>query len=478
MRSTFFGLEIGRRSLFAHQQALDTTGHNIANANTPGYSRQVVQLTETTPFAPPSFSRPRLAGMIGTGVEVASIQRIKDEFIEEELRAETQAAGRWDVRKDLLSEVELIMTEPSDTGLRAALDAFWSSLEDLAVNADQGPARSLVIQRAVALTDDLKQTYAQLKQLQDSINKSIGVKVDQINQIASQIANLNDQIMKATAAGLNPNDLKDQRDLLIKDLSKVIDVQLVEGELGDVTVTVSGTLLVDGLEARSLAAVPDPSNPSDPNYYQVQFASTGFVVPVADGELKGLLEMRDTTIPKYKDRLDLLAENIISEFNAQHQAGYDLNGLPGQPLFTGTGAVDIGVNPNIVADPSLIAAAASGDPVTPTPAPSDGDNALAMANLKKKLLSALGDQSIDTFFQSTISELGVESQAAETQATNQEALLGHLEQQQQSVSGVSLDEEMMNLVRYQHGYNAAARVVSVMDEVIDTVINRLGAGRY
>ncbi|MGE5507752.1 MAG: flagellar hook-associated protein FlgK [Chitinophagales bacterium] len=471
MRSTFFGLEIGRRSLFAQQQALDVTGHNIANANTEGYSRQVVRITETTPFAPPSFSRPTLPGMLGTGVEVTSIERLKSEFIEDELRSESQSLGQWETRRDLLSEVELIFTEPSDSGLRSSLDAFWTSLQDLASNPDQASARSVVKQRAAALADDFRHTVAQLTQLQDSVNKSVSVKVDEINQYTSQIANLNDQIMKASVAGLMPNDLKDQRDLLLKNLSKIVDVSVVEGKYGDVSVSVAGALLVDGIDQRKLVAVPNAANA---NYYDVQFAGTGTQVQVGGGELRGLLDMRDTVISDYKSQVDALAHEIIGQVNAQHAAGFDLHGNAGGVFFTGTGAADMALSAAIASDVSLIAAAQSGG--ASGPAPGDGSNATALANVKKAAVMA-GGMSIDTFFQSLIGRLGVESKDAETQASNQDALVQHLEQQQQSVSGVSLDEEMVNLVRYQHGYNAAARVVSVMDEVIDTIINRLGAGR-
>jgi flagellar hook-associated protein 1 FlgK len=471
MRSAFFGLEIGRRALVANQEALDVTGHNIANASTPGYSRQVVRLTETTPFAPPSFARPKMPGMIGTGVTVASVERMKNEFVEDELRAESQATGRWKTRRDLLSEVELITTEPSDSGLRSSLDAFWTSLQDLSVHPDQGSARSLVKQRGQALADTFKHTYAQLSQLQDSINKSVAVKVDEVNQLTGQIANLNGQIVTATAAGLQPNDLKDQRDLLVQNLSKLVDVRLVQGKAGDVTVSVAGTLLVDGKDAWRLSAVPDPGNA---NYYQVKFASTGTPVQIGDGELRGLLEMRDTVVADYKNQINTLAAAVVTRVNAQHQAGFDLNGNAGVAFFTGTNATDMNLNGVISADVSRIAAAATGAPGPA--APGDGRNAQALANVKKLTVMA-GGMSLDTYFQAFISQLGVDSKAAATQSSNQEALLNNLQQQQQAASGVSLDEEMVNLVQYQHGYNAAARVISTMDAMIDTVINHLGAGR-
>lgn len=471
MRSAFFGIEIGRRALFANQQALDVTGHNIANANTPGYSRQIVRITETTPYSPPSFSRPALPGMLGTGVEVTSIERMKNEFIENEIRAESQALGQWEVRRDLLSEIELITTEPSDSGLQAALNAFWTSLEDLAVNPDQGSARSLVKQRGQALADAFQHTYDQLTGLQDSINTSVAVKVDEVNQLTSQIANLNDQIMKATAAGLKPNDLMDQRDQLIKDMSTIVNVSVIQGQFGDVSVSVAGALLVDGNQARGLTAVPNPLNF---NYYEVQFAGTGTVVQIADGQLKGYLDLRDVDVAGYKGRLNALASEIIDQTNTQHQAGFDFNGNPGVGFFSGTDATDMALNAAISADVSLIAAAQTGAPGPA--APGDGHNASALAALKKQAFMP-GGMTFDTYFQSLISDLGVQSKAASTQAQNLEALVSHLEQQQQQTSGVSLDEEMMNLVKFQHGYNAAAKVVSVMDEAIDTIINRMGAGR-
>jgi flagellar hook-associated protein 1 FlgK len=467
MRSAFFGIEIGRRALFSHQRALDVTGHNIANANTLGYSRQVVKLSETSPFAPPSFARPKMPGMIGTGVEVSSVERMKNEFIADRQRVEAQALGRWETRRDILSEVELIMTEPSESGLRSTLDAFWTSLQDLAVHPDQASARSLVKQRGSALADAFRHTYTQLSLLQDSINKSVAVKVDEVNQIVTQIAKLNDQIMTAMAAGLRPNDLQDQRDLLVQDLSRLVDVGLVQGARGGLTVSVAGMLLVDGNEARTLTAVPDPLNF---NYYEVQFAATGVAVQIGDGELRGLLDLRDTVVAGYKTQVNALAAELVTQVNLQHQAGFDLSGNPGGIFFSGTDATDLALDAAIAADVSRIAAAQVAG------APGDGRNATALANLKKQPFLPAG-MSFDTYFQSLIAQLGVDSKAAEVQAKNQEALLAHLEQQQQAASGVSLDEEMMNLVRFQHGYNAAARVVSVMDEVIDTIINRLGAGR-
>jgi flagellar hook-associated protein 1 FlgK len=301
MRSAFFGIETARRGLFAFQQALDTTGHNISNANTPGYSRQVVRLSETTPFAPPSFNRPSMPGMLGTGVEVSSIDRMRDEFIDTELRNESQSLGRWETRRDLLAEVELIYTEPSDSGIRSALDAMWTSMQNLANHPEDGEARSVVKQTSAAFADTVRHTYDQLNALRKSLDESITVKVDDINRKASQIANLNDQIMKATTAGLNPNDFKDQRELLLKDLSKIVNIGVTEGTRGDVMVTIAGTPLVDLNQARSIEAVPDPLNG---NLVNLQWSDTGDPVYVSNGQLQGLFEMRDTVVVDYINQLN------------------------------------------------------------------------------------------------------------------------------------------------------------------------------
>lgn len=464
MRSTFFGLETARRGLFAFQQALDTTGHNISNANTPGYSRQVVRLSETTPFSPPSFSRPSMAGMIGTGVEVASIERMRDEFLDTEVRNESQSLGRWETRRDLLAEVELIYTEPSDSGIRSSLDAMWTSLQNLANHPEDGEARSVVKQTAAAFADTVRHTYDQLSELRKSIDQSISVKVDDINRIASQIANLNDQIMKANTAGLNANDFKDQRQLLIKDLSKLVNIGVTEGARGDVMVTVAGTPLVDLNQARSIEAVADPLNG---NLVNLQWSDTGDPVYVSNGQLQGLLEMRDTVVVDYMSQLDSFASAIISQVNTQHGLGRDLSGNPGIAFFTGADASDITFNPALMANGSLIAASQSGQP-------GDGSNALAIANLNKQKLMGGGTLTFEEYFRATISQLGVESQDAEKRTENSDALIGHLETQAESVSGVSLDEEMTNMIKYQHGYNATARVITTMDEMIDTIINRMG----
>ncbi|MDI3281485.1 MAG: flagellar hook-associated protein FlgK, partial [Bacillota bacterium] len=203
MRTTFFGLETARRALFAQQRALDLTGHNIANANTPGYSRQVARLEATDPFTMPSFLRPGIPGQIGTGMEIAAIERMRDAFLEGQIRYESQALGRWEVRRDQLSQVELIVNEPSDTGVRGALDAFWKALQDLSKNPENGATRAVVVQKAVALTNVLNHTYLQLEQLRAAVDEAVAVKVDRIDTLATQIAELNDKIARARAVGDN-----------------------------------------------------------------------------------------------------------------------------------------------------------------------------------------------------------------------------------------------------------------------------------
>lgn len=207
MRSTFGGIETALRSLQAQQLALEITGHNIANANTPGYSRQVAGLAASSPYTNPAFNRPTTAGQIGTGVAVETITRMRDQFVDVQIRQENQSLGRWQARNNNLHQLELIYNEPSDTGIANALDQFWTSLQELANRAENTSVRAVVQQQAVILTDTIRSVHDQVAQLQNDLNQEISTRVSEINSLANQIADLNEQIGKVTSLGDNANDL-------------------------------------------------------------------------------------------------------------------------------------------------------------------------------------------------------------------------------------------------------------------------------
>jgi flagellar hook-associated protein 1 FlgK len=288
--SNFFSLEIGRRALLTHQTALSITGHNIANADTPGYSRQVAEIVTSNPWHAPAMNQSGKAGQLGTGVDIAAINRIRDEFIDAQIRHENRADGYWAAMQETLSQIEVIINEPSEDGLRAAMDMFWESWQDLVANPESEAVRTVTLQRGMALADAIKHTYQQLSDLRFDVNSQVTVKVDEINSLALQIADLNRQIMAIGIAGKQPNDLMDKRDLLIDQLSRIADVTLDIDCHNMVSLRLGGSMLVDGGQWNQLATIEDAYGMD-----MVVWKDNESAVIVKNGELRGLLDTRGKT---------------------------------------------------------------------------------------------------------------------------------------------------------------------------------------
>ncbi|HAA89837.1 MAG TPA: flagellar hook-associated protein FlgK, partial [Peptococcaceae bacterium] len=260
MRSTFFGIELAKRGLQAQQRALDVTGHNVANANTPGFTRQEAVLATETPYPVPGLNMPWGAKQIGTGVEVAEIRRLRDSFIDLQVRHENKALGYWEARENALEKIEVILNEPSDSGLRSVLEAFWQSLEELSKNPESLAVRSVVRQRGLALTETFNHLDCQLRELQDDLDNSVRVKVNEVNSLGRQIADLNQQILKIEVTGARANDLRDRRDVLLDQLARIINIQAYEDDKGLAQVIIGGRPLVQGVHFYGLVAREDPAS--------------------------------------------------------------------------------------------------------------------------------------------------------------------------------------------------------------------------
>lgn len=464
MRSTFFGIDIARRALQAQQRALDVVGHNIANANTEGYSRQVAIHQTTPPWTYPSRHMPAGAGQVGTGVQIVAIQRVRDSFIDMQLRNETESAGRWEARRDALRQVELIFMEPSDLSIRSALDQFWQSLQDLHQQPESDAARAVVRERALSLTATFQHVYKQLTDLQWDLDRLARLDVEKINSLAERLADVNAQIFRVVNSGQEPNDLLDRRDQLLLELSELVDIDVVIHDNKMASVSIGGLSIVNGNHVTFLRAVPDPAKQ---DMVTIRWGDTDWVVQVQNGRLAGVLEARDELVAGYLASLDRLAAALIEEFNAVHRQGYGLDRSPGVDFFVGTGARDIDLSQDILQSLAKIAASRSD-------APGDGSNALALANVYLQPAADLAGVSMRDFFASLISGIGVAAQKANDMVASQEVLVEHLKNRRDSISGVSLDEEMIDMIRFQHAYAAAARVLTAMDEMLDTIITRLG----
>lgn len=488
MRSSFSGIEIARRALLAGQGALDVVSHNVANANTPGYSRQTAALETTSPYTLPSIYKSPIPGQVGTGVAIQSITRARDEFMDNQYRRENKALGYWDVQEDNLSKIEGIFNEPSDTSFQTVLSNFWESLQELAKNPQLDAVRSTVRQRAVDLAESFNHSYSTLVQQQSDINQEIVIRCADVNEHTKQIQALNNQIVAIESTGDHANDLRDKRDLLLDELSKLVSIQVNEDQFGAVHVSTVGQTLIEGNYVAEMEAVSLAPGKNGQELLTPVWKGTTTKVVLDSGIIGGLIDARDSSVPNgdgkngvqgYIDQLNLLAQALITDFNAQNQAGFDFNGNAGGNLFTvpaitppatvANYAKDFAVDSAILADGKLIAASA-----TAAGAPGNGDNATALANLSTKKNAILNNYAYEDYYKAMIAQLGVDSQAAQRFNENQDLLVSSVDTRRQSVSGVNLDEELTDMIKFQKVYSAAARLMTTYDEMLDTIINGMG----
>ena len=476
--STFQGLEIVKTGLFVSQKALDLTGHNISNANTPGYTRQVLDLSSIAP--PTTFGMYDQWGKaIGEGVKIDSIRQIRDQFLDNQFRRENKALGEWTTKADVLSAVEGIFNEPSSSGINTVLNDFFNSLQELAKNPESLTVRAEVRERALALQDTFNSVYQHLYDKKSELNATVQTRVEEINSFAKRISKLNGEIYRFELTGQTANDLRDQRNLLVDELSKLVNINTYEDSNRNFRIDIAGQALVDG-------SVPFTMGLN--NYGDVVWDLTNSSVSPSSGILKGLLDMRDGDgsdgikgIPYYINEWNKLAFSMAKEINAVQETGYGLDGSTGISMFEGFATSNYDqniqyaqlfkVSKDILASDGLQKiAAASSD----TSVPGDNTNALKLIALRDIGFSELNGASFDDFARSLISNLGVDAQQANLMLKNQEVMLKQIDLNRQSVSGVSLDEEMTNMVRFQKSYNASARMITAMDEILDTLINRTG----
>lgn len=513
MTSTFHSIETAKRSLFTQTTALSTTGHNVANANTEGYSRQKVNMQASIPMEPFAFLHSTTPGQLGTGVEFDSITRVREKFLDDQYRNENTNFGSWSIQRDTLEKLEAIVNEPSDTGFRTVMDNFYKSWSDLSKNPEDVTARRIVKETTLALTDAMNQISRQLDNLSQDLDNNIAVKANEVQGYLGNIANLNSAIVKVESLGDNANDLRDQRDLMTDKLSKIMNITVTDSPQG-YQIQMNGEALVTG-GAVTTEVTSD-------------FLNTAYTAgTLTNGEVHGMIKSRDTLVSDYRKQMDELANTLangdiqitipagsvlpdntvldgvtytgamrkldndltvtVKGLNGLHQLGYSMDGTtaPGIPFFTASGggttitAGNISLNAEILADPNKIASSLRTTDTTGTEAVIKGNNTLAIliANLKDtpmKSSDSLRNATIGAQFSAIVGQLGVQSQEAARQTSNTEFLVQQVETRRQSVSGVSLDEEMANMIKFQHAYSASARFMTTYDELLDKLINSTG----
>lgn len=633
MNSTFMGLEIGKRGLLSHQQALHVTGHNISNAENREYSRQRVVITAAEPLYLPALNRAQTPGNIGQGGVISIVERIRDAFIDDRIVVEKDVMGYWKTKNDFIYQIEAVYNEPSDQSVRSRLDELWKSWEELSKYPEQRSTREVVKEKAINLSNEVRHIYRQLYELQLNANRQIHQRVKQINLYAGDIRDLNERILKSEAVGDNPNDLKDRRDALIEKLSELVDISVNRGDKDEIMVYIGSENLVQGEIVRPIEAIMDEDNKG---YYKIVWRETGTDVTIKGGELAGLLEVRDSILRENINDINSFAINLVDLTNEVHRDGFgkrgetnvnffehimisdnvegnhDLNndgvadvtaifkvsgnnridasaaiGIAGTLTFvksdeleseiqidysgndtvlsvikkindaklgvvayvnhngqlalkatvagdsdkknfiirhledsgqflvglTGIlkqngaeGSFDyrrvndiikllpdrehititpqfnpasyMAVSDGVMSDVDRIAAAqgkiigGAGD-FNKSNGIGDGSNALRIAHLRHKNAMVDSNATFNDFYISLVSRIGSQGEESQDRIKNQETLLKNLTNLRESVSGINLDEEMANMVAFQHGYNASARMIAIFDKMLETII-RLG----
>jgi flagellar hook-associated protein 1 FlgK len=644
MGSTFGGFEIAKRGLTAHQLSLNTTGHNISNADNPLFARQRVTMESMDPLYEPSLNRAAGPGQIGQGVSVAQVERIRDSFYDDQISEAENVKGNHEVAQQYLLQMERIFNEPSDNTLRFLSDKFWASWQDLANFPSDMSHREVVLERGNALVTRVNDIYNKLDQIRIRANNEVVTSVQQINTLGAEIRELNERILKSQAFGDNPNDLMDRRDAAIEKLSGIVDIRIGRGDRDEIFVFIGEQALVQGEIHRELKTDADPKNEG---MARIFWAHNDKDVLIKGGRLFGLVEMRDRAIAERIDQLDLFAVNVADIVNEIHRDGFGINGKTDIGFFeirnlsartdgsfqmqnasgnfdlnqdgsaevtslfrvTGANTVDpdrrLGIegtltfhrndsanteiridyradetlkeiikkindsgagvaaymthdaqlalkgdtaeddrksnfmirhmedsgellvgfagilnasgragafdfrrvneisklrppfedmtltpiyhpaaqmrlSESVLQDPASIAAGRGKDEFgagdyTRAGGMQDGTNALLIASALKQDSKMIGHHlNPEEFYNALISKLGTQSRAAEDAAQNQKDNIVFLNKMRQSIMGVNLDEEMSNMVQFQHSYNAAAKMLQTQNEMLDVIL-KLGA---
>lgn len=558
MTSNIFSiLNTAKLGLQSQQLAIEVTGNNVANVQTEGYSRQTVTLEPNTPR---NFN----LGQIGTGVRATGITRSFDQFLFNQILSENQSLGNFTVRRDVFENLEVLLNETEGVSLNGELSNFFSALGDLANNPTGFSERSNVISAGASLTQTFNKLGNSLTEERLNLNRRIDDEVTQINSLITEIARLNEIIPNTDLTGFAANDLMDQRDQLVKELSQKLDITRISSGDGQMNLTLSdGTPLVLGDQTFTLSTQANSNNSGllDISIQGAGGATVNITSAIQGGEVRGLLDMRDTEVAGALDRLDRLAASVVTEINRVHQEGIGLDGSTGNDFFTalsvttaansansGTGSVTIAnASPtttstdkfqltftsatdfdvvNLTTGQSVGSFTYAGTPinlgggfaVTVTGAPTagdvfdfstaanaasgmsvstalladsqilaagqngtgDGDNALALAGLQTRgvfsgigFSSGTGTATFDDFYSGILNNVGNGSRSAQTLAQQQEGIKLQLDARRESISGVSIDEEMINLIKFQQAFQASARMISIVDEMFDILQNQI-----
>jgi flagellar hook-associated protein 1 len=624
MLSTFSGIEIGKRSLVAHTQGLNTVGHNLSNMSTEGYSRQRVEFSAFEPLYKPELQREETPGQIGQGVVIERIERVRDMLLEGRIDAQGSKEAYWDTRSSYSLQLEQIYNEPTESSTRSHLDRFWDAWQELSAHPQEMAARQNLVTRGETFLGAVHDRFQRLTALRTQVDMDVQQRVGEVNEYSKEIAALNTEIVKSKGLKDNPNDLLDKRDLLVEKLSKLIDITTDTRDPDEFMVHTAGKVLVQGQQYNQFSLSVDHENDG---MTRIDWQWSGEKATFASGTVQSLLQMRDGDIRDEIQSLDVVALSFTDLVNEIHRSGYGLNGKTGQDFFverpyvnnlagnydrngdgqydssyvyriTGANKLDareqvglsgtlrlpgtaedvtvdynstdtvqdvvdrinksgaevtarldrsgrlelkatpalqierpdfvirsledsgqflvgysgvlaqsgaegaysweradaiaglrvegvdfavapqshpagwMEINESVKSDMTNIAAGfgVNGKPA----AAGDGSAALAIAGLRNGSVMVGSLTTFDDYFQDAVARAGSRGEEAQISLTDQNAIMKQLHDLRDSMSGVNMDEELANMIKFQHGYAAAATFVKNVNEMLDTLINRMG----
>ncbi len=445
-------LSLGKRGIFASQFGMNTTSNNITNANTPGYARERTDLI-------PAFPQHTAYGPIGNGVDVATVQRLRDRAMDFQYWSQSSFLGNAESKEKYLNQIQNIFNDLNGDGFSNALDDFWNSWMNLSNQPNDMTSRSLVIEKSKALVSKFHEKASQLQSLSRSIVKDIQMTLDRINTLSKQIAGINSKIVQTNGSRFSNVSLMDKRDQLIDELSKLVNVSVTDGTNGATNVSVGSISIVDEATATQLEL--DQSKAK----LAIKFKNGNDIQEIG-GEIGGLLDVKNKIISKLQSQLNNFAKNFVTSVNTLHKKYYGLDGYNGRNFFApaGISADTIALNKELAKDPKQIGVSSDG---------SIGDNsgALAVVHLKDQTIMNSGESTFSEFYGQLISEVGETANQNALAISENKAIVQSLDNQRQSVMGVSIDEEMVNMIKYQHSLQAASKVISTTDEMIQSILN-------
>lgn len=458
-------MDTGKRSLMNSQTALQTTGHNIANKSTEGFSRQRVELSTNTPIGEGKLQ-------IGMGARASVVTRVNNPWLEKQIQREGMNMGFQDSRADALSRVEQVYNEQTNKGLNQYMTDFFNSFRELSNNPESLASRTMVRESSIAMVKDFSRVVGELRAVQDDLDGQIKTTVEEINQVSKEIASLNEKIQTIEVQGTPANDERDRRDLLLKKLGEKIDITWAEGKEGMVTVTAGRTaILVSGTGSSELKAqVTDKRDRMEVFFTGTSGSPANITEQISGGRIGGALDVRDHIVEDLLNHVDKLAYTLAKEVNSAHIEGFDKNGRPGvlffdMPESVSGAASSIAINKTVMNDVGRIAAGAQ-----PGGA---GDNTVAnvISSIQYRQVMDDGSATLDDYYNTQVGQIGAIAQRAVKAQESQRNVINQLTNIRESISGVSLDEETTKMIEYQKTYDASARLIRTADEMFDTILN-------